>query len=434
MASKKEILLFEFDKALERLVKRNLNKHTFAFYLDDLIHKYLDDINSQRINETLLRYHSDWLFDGEDITADTNFVKLINDNDSLHSTAKDLFEQSFEAITDSYSSLNDRFVDRIKDMYNSILSGEIDKSEISAELAAQTKFYDNMNRTLEQTFASAVAGVKRVGDDLNDGIEYYRFWGSSVPEREFCNIMLDHIFHINEIQKLDKIGKNETISIKTASGKTLKIKGEMIQLKPVLIFAGGFNCRHAFSGVGDFTVAEYRDEQEVLSRLSKDARPIDLSENDIERIEQIKAEVESFTGREYERKREYKAKAYKHMNIIRGGGTVAEFNKNLGKKGEWIYINNSSVNKTSNNIYKHPELMPAMFEIEDILKNAIKIESDDAKDNKRQSKYDKMIIMKHTTKSIGEVELLMGISKENGNYIMYCISTPKIRQKNKKTN
>ena len=90
---------------------------------------------------------------------------------------------------------------------------------------------------------------------------------------------------------------------------------------------------------------------------------------------------------------------------------------------EYIYITPESLDETKFHASRNPVSTRAVLELENILKYARKVGSDNPKPNtRRQNPYKEMIILNYYIEDIGEVKLTVGVKKVDNKHIQYCVT------------
>lgn len=121
--------------------------------------------------------------------------------------------------------IHQQLADATKDaMQRALLSGEIDRNQIAAEIEREAGATTRVARVQAQ---AAVAGLNQVHRNQvaeRAELDFFHYHGSlQINSREFCRIHIGYVYPRRRV---------------------LQMKNGM--LEPVMIFKGGFNCRHSW--------------------------------------------------------------------------------------------------------------------------------------------------------------------------------------------
>lgn len=97
------------------------------------------------------------------------------------------------------------------------------------------------------------------------------------------------------------------------------------------------------------------------------------------------------------------------------------FNDSLG---DWIYVRHISVDETAGHASLTYLSTLAVLQLDTIMRDAVYVGEKAARSvNKNQKQFTKMIQLRHTLPGIGRVRLMVGVKKQDGTKVQYCITS-----------
>ena len=97
------------------------------------------------------------------------------------------------------------------------------------------------------------------------------------------------------------------------------------------------------------------------------------------------------------------------------------FNDSLG---DWIYVRHISVDETAGHASLTYLSTLAVLQLDTIMRDAVYVGEKAARSGtENQKQFTKMIQLKHTLPGIGRVRLMVGVKKQDGAKVQYCITS-----------
>lgn len=97
------------------------------------------------------------------------------------------------------------------------------------------------------------------------------------------------------------------------------------------------------------------------------------------------------------------------------------FNDSLG---DWIYVRHISVDETAGHASLTYLSTLAVLQLDTIMRDAVYVGEKAARSGtENQKQFTKMIQLRHTLPGIGRVRLMVGVKKQDGTKVQYCITS-----------
>ena len=97
------------------------------------------------------------------------------------------------------------------------------------------------------------------------------------------------------------------------------------------------------------------------------------------------------------------------------------FNDSLG---DWIYVRHISVDETAGQASLTYLSTLAVLQLDAIMRDAVYVgEKASKSETKNQKQFTRMIQLRHTLPGIGRVRLMVGVKKQDGTKVQYCITS-----------
>lgn len=159
----------------------------------------------------------------------------------------------------------------VEKMQDAILAGDVDRVQLAAEIEKETGTSAHFARTQAQ---AAVGGLNQVHRNLiaqRGGLDHWHYYGTLiVNSRPFCRIHIGWVYPTRRVEQM-------------RNG----------MLEPVMVFKGGFNCRHSWLPVNpewdDELAARVVDEEPTTIALPGKTKIVVVASQD--RVARLKLQM-----------------------------------------------------------------------------------------------------------------------------------------------